>query len=94
MAIGPKQLNDSFLNEVSHYEERIDSSLANRRISPVGSTVVDVPRGMTYDHFKILKERYLKAGWSDVKWNSDQREGEWLSFDSKPKLDSNNWTDK
>lgn len=94
MAIGPKQLNDAFLNEVSHYEERIDSSLANRRISPGGSTVVDVPRGMTHDHFRILKERYLKVGWSDVKWNSDQREGEWLSFDTKSDPNPSNWTDR
>ena len=83
MAIGPNQLNESFMEDVELYEKKIDQSLATRKIAPNSIIFVDVPPGMNSSHFRILKERYIKVGWGDVKWNSDQKEGEWLTFDTK-----------
>ena len=82
MAISPNQLNENFMFEVDGFEKRIDSSLASKRVSPGGSISIDVPTGMSSSHFNILKERYIKAGWSEVTLNHDQREGSWLNFKS------------
>ena len=81
MAISPNQLNENFMNEVDHFEKRIDTLLSSKRVSPGASVSIDTPTGMS-SHFNILKERYLKAGWEEVTWNSDQREGSWLTFKS------------
>lgn len=85
MAISPNQLNENFMFEVDGFEKRIDSSLASKRVSPGSSVSIDTPTGMSRDHFNILKERYIKAGWEDVTSNHDQREGSWLSFKSPAK---------
>jgi len=86
MAIGPNQLNANFLAELDTFENKIDHELANKKVAPNSSVNTGVPSGMSFSHFQIIKERYLKAGWEDVKWNSDQREGDWLTF-STIKLD-------
>jgi hypothetical protein len=86
MAIGPNQLNASFKAELDTFENIIDQRLVNQKLAPTSILSVDVPSGMSFAHFQIIKERYLKAGWEDVKWNSDQREGDWLTF-STIKLD-------
>lgn len=80
MAIGPKQLSENFMNEVSEFESRIDKVLATKKIAPNGMIMIDVPSLMTADHFKVLAERYIKAGWKDVKIQHDQREGSWMEF--------------
>ena len=80
MAIGPDQLNANFKAELDTFENIIDQRLANQKLTPNSSVNVNVPSGMSFSHFQIIKERYLKAGWTDVKWNSDQREGDWLTF--------------
>ena len=94
MAIGPNMLNESFMEDVEHYEKKIDQSLATRKVAPNSTVNVDVPSGMSYSHFQILKERYIKAGWGNVTWNSDQREGEWLTFDTKKPTITGNWMDR
>lgn len=80
MAISPQELNEAFLEEVKGLEENIDRLLSKKSIAKGGSISLDVPSGMTNKHFEILKARYLSAGWTGVKWESDQREGSWLSF--------------
>ena len=80
MAISPQQLNEAFLNEVKNFEDRIDKALSSKSISKGSSISMDIPSGMSGKHFEILKNRYISAGWTDVKWESDQREGSWLSF--------------
>jgi hypothetical protein len=82
MAISPKLLNDSFISEVELFEEMIDSQLAQKILPMGGSISVDLPHGLNNDHFKVLKPRYLNAGWSDVTKHSDQRDGDWLVFKS------------
>ena len=80
MAISPQQLNEAFLKEVEYFEENIDRLLSKKSIAKGGGISLDVPSGMTNKHFELLKTRYLSAGWTEVKWESDQREGSWLSF--------------
>jgi hypothetical protein len=80
MAISPQQLNEAFLNEVKNFEDRIDKALSSRSISKGSSISLDLPSGMSHKHFELLKTRYISAGWTDVKLESDQREGSWLSF--------------
>jgi hypothetical protein len=80
MAIGPDQLNAKFKAELDTFENIIDQRLANQKLAPNSSVNVNVPSGMSFSYFQIIKERYLKAGWAVVKWNSDQREGDWLTF--------------
>jgi hypothetical protein len=86
MAIGPDRLNANFLAELDTFETRIDQVLAGKKVAPNSSVNVNVPSGMSFAHFQIIKERYLKAGWTDVKWNSSQMDGDWLTFYTK-KLD-------
>jgi hypothetical protein len=80
MAISPRQLNEEFMHEVDLFESLLDEILAKKTITKGGRIVTDRPSGLTNDHFRILRTRYTSVGWSDVKWESDQREGDWLSF--------------
>ena len=80
MAISPEYLNKAFIKEVDEFEVRIDSSLSKKTIAKGESISIDVPQGMNGRHFALLRTRYTSAGWSDVKMNSHQREGSWLSF--------------
>ena len=86
MAIGPNQLNDNFMKEIEFFEDKIDHELANKKVAPNSQVNTGVPSGMSFSHFQIIKEKYIKAGWTDVKWNSDQRAGDWITF-STTKLD-------
>lgn len=80
MAISPNLLNENFMEEVSSIEKEIDQKLSVQSVRPGGSVNVDTPHRMNSTHFSILVPRYIKVGWKDVIWNSDQREGEWLTF--------------
>lgn len=82
MAIGPQVLTENFMNDVKEFEKIIDNKLIVQRVSPNSSIRIDVPKQMHAAHLNILRERYIKAGWKEVIWNSDQREGEWLTFKS------------
>jgi hypothetical protein len=86
MAIGPKVLNVNFWREIDDFENKIDHELSDKKVAPNSSVNTGIPSGMDFSHFQIIKEKYIKAGWADVKWNSDQREGDWLTFSTK-KLD-------
>lgn len=80
MAISPKHLEEEFQNEVTIHEENIDNTLAVKKITKGQSININPPKSMNRQHFLILKQRYINAGWTDVSWNSDQREGDWLTF--------------
>ena len=80
MAISPQTLNEAFINQVNEFEKKIDESLS-KKIATKGQTVsIQVPQGMSYVHFNEIQKRYQNAGWVEVRYNSDQREGTWLSF--------------
>jgi hypothetical protein len=84
MAISPNHLNEEFMKEVDYFESRFDKNLALQKMQPGGSmTIEPVPSGYTMAHHAIIAERYKAAGWKDVSYNSDQREGTWLTFTSK-----------
>jgi hypothetical protein len=81
MAISPRLLNDAFMSEVKLFEERIDAQLVQKPLLMGWVNIsIDLPHGLTDDHFKVLRPRYLNAGWSDVTKHSDQREGDWIVF--------------
>ena len=80
MAVSPEYLNKAFNMEVDEFEARIDSCLSKQTIAKGEGISMDIPQGMNRKHFDLLRTRYISAGWSDVRMNSDQREGSWLSF--------------
>ena len=80
MAISPKILDEKFMDEVSSFEKILDSQLATSKFDRNKSVQISIPYTMSTTHFAILKERYKAVGWMDVTWNSDQREGDWLTF--------------
>jgi len=80
MAISPKLLDEKFMNEVSSFEKTLDGLLACSKFDGNKTVQMNIPSNMNQSHFQILKERYKAVGWNDVVWNSDQREGDWLSF--------------
>jgi hypothetical protein len=80
MAISPEYLNKAFLREVDEFELKLDSQLEKKTVVKGDSISIDIPSGMSQRHFGLLETRYTSAGWSSVRWNSDQREGQWLTF--------------
>ena len=84
MAIGPKQLNDTFKNEVDAFEKLIDGALLKKSISPGGKVMIDTSKGITTSHLIVLVNRYIVAGWKRVdREYGDQRDpGDWLVFES------------
>ncbi len=68
MAIGPEQLEDRFKEEVDEFEMIVDRNLMTVSFSNGKSTIsITSPSGMSQSHFLILKNRYIKAGWKDVR---------------------------
>jgi hypothetical protein len=82
MAIGPQVLNRNFLEEVEVYEKIIDKILSTRKIANGGIVNIGSPNGMSSTHYHSLRERYIKAGWKDVTWHPDQKDGNYLIFKS------------
>ena len=82
MAISPKMLNNAFNEEIDIFEVKIEDQLILKTLVLNGSISVDNPTGMSRDHFTVLRQRYIAAGWKDVKENHDQRQGSWLTFHS------------
>jgi hypothetical protein len=80
MAISPEYLSKAFQKEVDDFESKLDEKLSKETIISGGSVSIDPPGGMSIRHFNLLKPKYISAGWTDVKWNSDQREGTWITF--------------
>ena len=81
MAISPKLLDENFMKEVSIFENLLDAKLVTEKLGPGRRVNISIPSSMSHSHFQVLKQRYIVAGWKDVVWNSDQREGDWLSFE-------------
>lgn len=81
MAISPNHLNEKFMEEVDYYEKYFDKQLAGKKVQPGGYTTIDnIPSGYTTAHHQILKERYIESGWKSMEYNSEQREGTWITL--------------
>lgn len=80
MAISPQSLEEAFQEEVNYYEKKLDMILGNKKIIKGQSISIVTPSGFNQSHFQILRCRYINAGWTDVEYKSDQRDGEWLMF--------------
>jgi hypothetical protein len=86
MAIGPEQFEQKFLEELALAEGALDRKLKEAIGRKYNDAIyIDVPSGLSVKAFKVLKEKYIEAGWEDVVWNSDQRDGESLTFRFKKK---------
>jgi len=82
MAISPEELSTAYQEKLKRFEEEIDRSLMNKRGTQPNNINVDVPRDMSSRDFELIKIKYIQAGWKNVEYHSDQREGEWLTFKS------------
>lgn len=80
MAVKPQQLQEEFQKSIDFYEQRIDERLMRMKGRTGKSFTIDVPPGMTSEMWSFLQARYLEAGWKEVKWESYQRDGDFLRF--------------
>jgi len=83
MAIGPKEL-ETLTGEdeesVKSLENKIDSDIKKQNFRGY-SLSVRIDR--TRINFKIeekIKKMYIKSGWKDVVFHSEQMEGDWIEF--------------
>ena len=80
MAISPQLLKANLEKEADHFEGLIDTELCTEKLC--GNTVsISPPKGMSYVHYQIVKDRYISAGWTDVKWNDNQHDGTSILFE-------------
>jgi len=89
MAIGPQLLKTSLKREAQKFEEKIDEVLRTRKLYGNSVTVI-APEGMTSAHLDIIKQGYLNAGWTTVKWESNQHDGASITFDCTERV-YNQW---
>jgi len=93
MATSPDILKKNSESEADIFEKKIDEILKSKNLYGT-SVTIDVPEGLTYATFQILKERYESAGWKSVKWSSDQREGTSITFSTVNEIISGSWWDR
>lgn len=79
MAIGPGQLKANLSEEAYSFEPQIDALLKTEKMYGLSITIIP-PRGMTVAHYHVLKESYIDAGWGDLSWRDDQRDGTSITF--------------
>jgi hypothetical protein len=67
MAIGPIRFLEVFNATIDEYEKLIDKQLeAHELKKDITSISVRVSRELTELHFKVLRKKYIDAGWADV----------------------------
>lgn len=88
MAITPKQLmalTEQDQGRIKNMEAFLDAAIA-RAFNPTtrGDACVSIPRGVQYGDKMYLElvRRYEAAGWK-VKYEADQRDGDYLVFTPK-----------
>ena len=80
MAISPNFLDVNFQEEIRGFEAYFDKKLSGMSAKKGESLNIDIPSGYSTRHHMVLKERYIDVGWTNVVLNSDQREGDWVTF--------------
>ena len=87
MVVSPKKLDERVRQKVSqeadNLEKKIDEML-EKKIMSRGSTNASIFINSSFGQatpytVKLVMERYKAAGW-DVKWHSDQRDGDYYEF--------------
>ena len=83
MALGPTTLLASLRKEAIEFERLIDERLSKQKL--YGSKIcIDPPKGMNEKHLDVLRDEYIKAGWTKIFWNSSQRDGDSITFSIEP----------
>jgi hypothetical protein len=84
MAVGPEMLDASFNEEVKNFEAYFDQKITSMASIYAGkdSLSIDIPagRGFSYKHYMILRDIYQDAGWNEIDYVSDPRDGHYLKF--------------
>jgi hypothetical protein len=85
MAISPSILENDLQKHLEKLEKMIDDHLLSRNSIEWSSgrkitIATSIFPGLRYQHLEPLRKRYIDAGWLDVKWHSDQRDGDYLEF--------------
>ena len=94
MAIGPNELKRNLEAEAKAFEASIDASLSNSKLYSASISIAP-PTEMNYAHFQILQPLYLKAGWKQVTWKDEQRDGKLIIFSTiEPSSSSGDWRDR
>jgi len=84
MAVGPKSIELNDEDKLRRLEITLDGMLRGAEPDYMNRVIVAAPDGLTSRLFGKLRLRYLQAGWSDVKYTSDQRDGDFLEFCINP----------
>ena len=84
MAVGPETLDTAFNEEVKNFEAYFDQKITSMASTYAGrnSLRIDIPaeRRFLYKHFMTLRDIYGDAGWDEIDYISDQRDGYYLKF--------------
>lgn len=72
MAISPKILEEEYIKECKFYEKQIDEQLEKQVIKKGSIVRILAPNFMTEEHFSVIKNNYINAGWSSILWHQEQ----------------------
>lgn len=92
MAISPNVLRNNLEDELNIIEQLIDEKLRLQKMYS-NQVTIDPPKEMTYTHYQKIRERYVRAGWNNVTYRDDQRDGPSLTF-SMVTPSVNGWMDR
>jgi hypothetical protein len=95
MAVPPNVLKNNLNDELNIFEQKIDEKLRLQKL--YGSDVtITPPDGMNYAHYQAIRDRYIQAGWKNVTWRDDQRDGAYMTFSMNTPHSSNvgGWWDR
>jgi len=68
MAIGPDVLKKKIIDESKAFESQIDDALRNSDMNDKNQIRMPVPKGMTRNHWSVIKPKYSDKGWSQIEW--------------------------
>lgn len=72
MAFVPTQFLDNFADALKEFENFFDEKLEQIKVKPYETYVdITIPKGYSEVHHKVLKSKYLDAGWALVVFHID-----------------------
>lgn len=80
MAIGPQNLDKLYQMKLDSFESEIDQMLMHHSGTSPKNVTLTPPRGMNSSDFYLIRDRYIQAGWNDVSYHDDQRDGSYITF--------------